>query len=254
MKERMRRLIVVLTLFLCITAAASADMIWVGYGNGVWDGSLNNWFDTDTSALATYFPTLSTNVPMPMPACTIGATTNAQANILWIAPWGGNPGNLTMNGGTLQTANNLWVGSQANGTFNLNGGVVTVGTQIMLGANGGTNGYMTMNGGTVNITSEGLFMGGNGYGQLDMYGGDIVTPGIGFGVWGAGSGMVNFHNGGQITILGTSQQADVEFWMQDGEINGAMLDVVNGNIVLTPEPATLALLGIGSLVALKRRK
>ena len=30
MKERMRRLIVVLTLFLCITAAASADMIWCG--------------------------------------------------------------------------------------------------------------------------------------------------------------------------------------------------------------------------------
>lgn len=254
MKERMRRVIVVLTVFLCITAAASADHIWVGYGNGVWDGSLNNWFDTTTGNLATYFPTLSTNVPMPMPACTIGATTNAQANILWIAPWGGNPGNLTMNGGTLQTANNLWVGSQDSGTFMLNAGAVSVGTQLMAGANGGSHGYMDMYGGTVNIALEGLFMGGNGYGQLDMFNGAITTPAIGFGVWGSGSGMINFHNGGQITILGTGQQADVEFWMQDGEINGAAMSIVNGNIVLTPEPATLALLGIGSLIALKRRK
>jgi len=254
-EERMRVWVVV-TLFLLMTGAVYGDMIWVGYGNLSWGGSLDNWYDASTGALATYFPTTSINVPMPMPACTIEAGTDAESQILWIAPWVGNPGDLTMDGGTLTVADYMFVGSQDTGHFTVNDGAINVANQILIGANPGVLGYMTMNGGTIDISVQGLYMGGNGVGELEITGGTIITPEIGFGVWGDGSGTINFNGGGQITILGTSQLDDVLYWMGDGEINNAQLNVVSGNLVLTqvPEPVTLALLGIGSMVLLRRRK
>jgi hypothetical protein len=229
----------VLVMLLCFNAIASADMIWIGGWTGhpseVWDSTPNNFFDTSTGANATNLPTLSTNVPLPTqggrPACIIAAGSVATANIIWIAPWADAQSLnslLTMNGGTLTVANYLTVGSS-------------------------NSGYFTMNGGNASIANLFVGSGAGSYGQLDMYGGQITGTNLGIGP----AGIINFHNGGKIVLTGQASNAtllgNIEFWMGDGEINGATMSIVNGDIVLTPEPVTLALFGLGSLLALRRK-
>jgi len=136
-------------------------------------------------------------------------------------------GSISVGGAFAVGASNPWGGSGAVGTFYMSGGAIDVVGNLQIGKYAISTGTAALVGGI--ITAASIEMTANGL--LNVAGGILVLPGdqtelvdgyIGLG-W----------------ILGEAE------YMTSGEYAG--------NTLVTPEPTTLALLGMG-LVALLRRK
>ncbi len=190
---------------------------------------------------------------------------------------GGLPhGQLTINSGSLTVGNGLRVGGSSSsirsGELYVNGGIINAPTTYLAvgyghATNGGTTGWMWMTGGTINVNQfdivrvPGVTNPVNGYAYIS--GGTInanelrIKP-----AGGAGVALLDITGGGRI-ILNGNVVTTVLGYVGSGWIksNGADLDEawVNynpniGKTIITPEPATLCLLGIGALSLIRRKR
>ena len=90
----------------------------------------------------------------------------------------------------------------------------------------------------------------------EISGGTINASFLDFSIWtGAGAGSINFSGPGQMIVAGTPLEM-IQGWIDDGHITNAQANFVEGvgTIVTIPEPATLVLLGIGSIAMMRRKK
>ncbi len=191
--------------------------------------NIANWDDTADWTPAGRVPGLTDDIPLRN-APIIYSGTAAEAQNIWVGPWAGvSGGSLAIeSGGSLHTAGYLFVGSAdtsdgTDGMLFINGGQLNVDDHLIIGADPGTSGFMQVNDGVVNTLGGGLFVGGNGWGHLDITGGTINTSYIGFAAWGGGAGVITFNGNGQIISL-ADQVAEVQDWIDWGWVQNAPVD------------------------------
>jgi len=165
----------------------------------------------------------------------------------------------------------LTIGDSGPGTFNMDGGAVTVDMDMWLAFRATSSGNLNMTGGTIDVA-------GSIYLDYNIHG--SVT-----GIWGAGAapGAIQL-DGGVITASDLVMTADGSLDLTEGKmildgddtlavweyVDAGLItgygsadnvrvgyDVRNDETILVaviPEPATLALLGLGGLLSLRRRR
>ena len=213
------------------------------------------------------------------PLYVVGGAVASVINIGGVAATynGGLPrGQLTINSGVLTVGNGLRVGgsssSKRSGELYVNGGIINAPTTYLAvgygPSAGGTSGWMYMTGGTVNVNQFDIIRiagaagsGVNGYAYIS--GGTInatdlrIKP-----VGGDGIALLDITGGAKIIITGNKRDTILGYvgsgWIKS---NGVDLDEawVNYNpntdkTIITPEPATLCLLGIGALSLIRRKR
>jgi len=164
-----------------------------------------------------------------------GATFSVLSWVTYLGHSAGTTGTLNMNGGTwIQDGMKLAVGNNGNGILNMNAGLIQI------------------------INNESIFVDlGSGSGVVNLYGGTIEAEWMGMG----SNGLVDITEG---ILKIKNQPGDLDTWISGGLIvgYGGAGDVFHDTttnpgwttVWATPEPASLALLTLGSLVALRRRR
>ena len=162
-------------------------------------------------------------------SCVIGAEGSATFN---------------MSGGTLTAMEDIWlaVGATSSGNLNMTGGVINVADTIHIdyqGANltfspAAAPGAIQLDGGVINASDLVI----NSLGSMDLTEGRMILDGDDTEVvWG-------YVDAGLITGYGVANNVLVGYDSRNDKTI----------VVAIPEPATIALLGLGSLALLKRRR
>lgn len=258
---KMKKTLLIL-LAVCLSAAVSFGAIR-SFENTLGD---NEWFQAfNWSGQA--IPTASDDAYIESDYALIEPGDNISVNSVVIAPNPSfsDPSRLVMDGGTLNStgrfAINMYPGTAANtGIFDLNDGNVSAGGLLQIGKNGNTNSIMNVSAGSFTTTGSLEF----GAGQLNITGGSVDVGGIKLSSWG-NSATLYMEPGAVFTVSG-----DVETWIFNrlggpkfnnslgGGADTWALDYNVRNagkttLTVVPEPATLALLGIGGVLLRKKR-
>ena len=178
-----------------------------------------------------------------------------------IAHWNSGDHDLLMTGGTFDVTGLVAIGSGVgnNGLMTMGGGAMTVGLSFYVGGTGnvtwsvnGGNGTLEMTGGTVDITGN-LEVGtqwGYGHGDVAVRGGTITASDLVIDL-----GAVAVHSTGKIITDGDDSAA-LNAYVAAGKLLGTVFyntATSKTEVTAVPEPATIALLGLGGLLLRKRK-
>jgi len=207
-------------------------------------------------------------------------TINVSGN-LNIGAQADSTGTLTMSGGTINVGQEMRVGSRdANGFVTMSGGTINVANDLLVGRTftpGDLNlpaipgtGSLTMTSGLLAVADTNtIYIGTEGSTGIISLSGDAVLEGGDLVIGAPGSGgtldmcgaatlilagndlmeVVTFINSGLITVCGYVVTDEWPGWVMDFNIRNAGMTTVT-----VPEPATIALLGLGGLVMLRRKR
>lgn len=257
--------LVVVTFAVSVAGSATADLVWTGAGaDDLWSNP-DNWTGTGTGNVI-----LSAGNDAGNDLVIIDSATHVSYNAEIYGPeWGLT---LDIDGGSLTQIHTTdpWNGfvfapvadSAAPSIINVrNGGSLTA-QELLLGDNWWFSGHPAVNLNvydTATVTANGwCWLGG----QMNLVGGTVDIHGsINFSTANGYAG-INVENGtlvirsDEFTVAMAQAWEDGGFLTAFGGTGDVIIDGSTGDVVITavPEPATMILLGIGSLLALKRRK
>lgn len=180
-------------------------------------------------------------------------------------------GSVSMTGGSLTLASNadMWVGYNGDGTFTMTDGSVTVGRDTRVSSRAGAHGILQIEGGS--FTTPELSVPQSGTGKVNLFGGTLEvtnTSVVSLVVYeGTGSfemrgdAVLKYHGDRYAQLFdlivtkeriyageaGKSLEI-TEYFDTDGET------VLYNTVTVVPEPATIAMLSIGSVFMLRRKK
>lgn len=177
-------------------------------------------------------------------------------------------GELTVDGGRLTTGDYIIMGNTATetGTLYMNSGEMNLGGHLYVGFHGPATVYMT--GGSINILTANKYFGIAEYseeasvGTFYLHGGTITTAGFRMENGGSlATGLLEIGNDGKLVIFGDNV-SKVNGYIGNGLIAGlggatvlVDYDVTTPGMttVYIPEPATMFMLGLGSLILYRRK-
>ncbi|MDD5134450.1 MAG: PEP-CTERM sorting domain-containing protein [Phycisphaerae bacterium] len=194
-------------------------------------------------------------------------TQNAEAWNVMIGGSGG-VGELTIDGGRLTTGDYIIMGNVAaeSGTLYVNSGEMNLGGHLYVGFHGAGTVYMT--GGSINILGASKYFGIAEYseeasvGTVYLHGGTITAANFRMENGGSlATGLLEIGNDGKLVIFGDSVDK-VNGYIGNGLIAGlggaavqVDYDVTTPGMttVYVPEPATMLMFGLGSLILYRRK-
>jgi hypothetical protein len=150
-------------------------------------------------------------------------------------------GTIIMNGGLLEIDDSAWIGSGVDSGVPGNGELIINGGTVKVGYTPGLDNYADLTVGRDGST-----------GHIEMAGGDLYASILSLGTY----GTINFSSpDSKIVVNNTWQLSTIQGYL-GSTITNAQLEVVGDTMELTmiPEPATMALLGLGGLLFARRRK
>jgi len=190
---------------------------------------------------------------------TVSSSGSITASHIYVGQ--GDPGILNISAGSVGVTE-LYLGvGGGSGVLNMSGGAITATGLVHIGNDG--TGTATVSGGTITTASLWLSStsGTSTTGNLDLSGGVITTDYFNFGQnFGGGTGTLTLSATGKLVI--TNANMTPEAWkeylngqMGTGILN-AQMNVVGNTLEITaiPEPATMVILGLGGLLAIRRKK
>jgi hypothetical protein len=251
--------LVSLILVLALVSNASAGWVywWNTSGDGLWSTGANWGGNVPTSTddvwlqstIATVGPTIDSSTAaicgkMLGPGSKAGSMTmNINGGSLTTTTAGGywsigqdtGPGIANVNGGTVSVSGTLYVGNQSNGTLNVSGGsnIDATGT-LSVGSTDTAPGLINLGLGTVSC--EDIY-GRAGKTLIDITEGTLIIRNKSGGViegWVTAGWIVGYGGTGTVIVEDTSEGWD--------------------KLTAIPEPATIALLSLGGLALIRRKR
>jgi len=253
-----------------ISVAPAATNYWKGgAGNGgdpedtLWNNA-NNWVSWPPPLWIpeSFVPVAGQRVELNRTGKTteINNGVNAVSWSLHVGFWGDHTLNVN-NGGTLGVTGGLMQiggGTGDHGVVNVSGGAITIADLFAVGGlndawgNNGGNGILNMSNGSISVGTNLQIGKYFGTGLVDLSGGVITAASLEM----TANGLLDITGTGKVVLPG-DQTVLVGGYIGEGWISGQVAYMTSGdyagNTLITPEPATLALLGMG-LVTLLRRK
>jgi hypothetical protein len=251
-----------LALVLCVTSAAYA---------ATWDGTTSTDYWDSTNWVSDTMPTSTTQAQFPAITAPDDDCHISYGSDI-IKKLAVNGGTLYMDGGHIYASGSqAYVGRTAVGTLNLSDGLLDTGgaSLFILDQNFHSSGnVLNQTGGTI-FTNQMFICNwtaqvGDGA-TFNMYGGGFYTPNVYLydennPVNNKGAGRWNMYGGKMVLTYtgGTGESWSVYKGRLMGyNIGGSpvwSVDDTNQILTLTPEPATIALLGLGGLVLLRKKR